>query len=199
MNDITLMDQTSIPVQDVPLPDGSIAKEFLLPSGSAVVRVRSVPPMMGPEILDQDPDLAEPPLPMVKVEGGQGIPDKMLPARPGEPEYEAYLQERKRREKLYEARQSDLTWDYGIVAWRRPPESEEWGEDPPKGWKFPAFLTEYGRKPRPGKRGRRVDFVKYVLIVAARDMEAVQMVMYGMSKPLTREEVDAAAGLFPGD
>ena len=198
MNSITLMDQSSISTVDVPLPDGSLAKEFLLPSGSALVRVRSVPPMMGPEILGDDPELAEPSLPMVLVTGST-TPDKMMPARPGEPEYEEYLQERKRRERLYEAKQSDLTWDYGLVAWKRPPSQEAFEDEPPKGWKFPPFLVAYGKKPRAGKRGKRVDFIKYTLITQAQDMEAVQMAMYGMSKPLTREEVDAAADLFPGE
>lgn len=197
MNDITLMNGTSIPVTDVVLPDGSTAKELTLPSGSAVVRVRSVPPMLAPEILDERPELADPPLPMVKVEGGQGIPDKMMPARPGEPEYEEYVQERQRREKLRETLQSDLFWDYGVVSWAAL--GEEWISDPPKEWKFPTFLSDYGKKPRKGKRGRRIDYIKYSLITHAQDMEAVQMVMYGMSRPLTREEVDAAADMFPGD
>jgi hypothetical protein len=196
MSDITLMNGTSVPVSDVQLPDGSTAKEFVLPSGSAVVRVRSVPPMMAPEILDERPELAEPPIPMVKVEG---VTTKMLPARPGEPEYDAYLLERKRRERLYEAARSDITWDYGVVAWKRPVDAKEWEEHPPKEWKFPEFLKEYGGKPREGKRGRRVDYIKYVLVTGMEDMDAVQKAMYGISKPMSREEVDAAADLFPGD
>ena len=196
MNSITLMDKSSIPVVDVSLPDGGTAKEFLLPSGSAVVRVRPVPPMLAPEILDARPELADPPLPMVKVEG---VTTKMLPARPGEPEYEEYVQERKRREALRESMHSDLIWDYGVVSWKHPPDEEEFASDPPKDWKFPSFLKEYGKKQREGRRGRRIDFIKYTLIAQGQDMEAAQSVIFGQMKPLSREEVDAAADLFPGE
>jgi len=195
MDSITLMDGSSVSTTDVRLPDGGVAKEFVLPSGSFVVRVRPVPPMLVAEVLDDNPELAEPPIPLVEVKGAT---TKSLPARPGEPEYDEYLAERKRREKLRDAAQSDLTWDYGIVGWKLVGE-DEFETDPPGGWKLPAILKEYGKKPRPGKRGRRVDYIKYALVTRAKDMEVVQMAMYGMSSPLSRGEVDAASGLFPGD
>jgi hypothetical protein len=178
------------------LLDGSTTREFVLPSGTAVVRVRSIPPMLVADVMAGNPDLVDPPIPLVKV---SGVTEKWLPARAGQPEYEEWVRQRDELKVLRAQMQTDYTWDYGIVEWKRPVSAEEFVSVPPKAWVFPQWLKDNGRKPRPGKIGRRVDFIRYTLFQTTGDMEAAQIVMYAITNPLREEETSAIADLFQSD
>lgn len=196
--EVVLSNGTVVPSTQVELPDGSTARELVLPSGMAVVRVRPIPPMMIADVMADNPDLVDPPIPLVEVKG-KTTPDKWLPARAGQPEYEEWVRERDRLKILRSQVQTDHTWDYGVVEWKRPVDAKEFTNQPPKAWRFPQWMKEQGRKPRTGKTGRRVDFIRYTLIQTTHDMEAVQIVMYAITNPLREEEKDAIADLFQGD
>lgn len=193
---IKLTNKAVVETASVELPDGSIAQEFALPSGTARVRVVSVPPMLISETLAGMPELADPPLPMVRSEGK--FP-KSLPAREGQEEWNEWALERERIKKLRDEFHSDKTWNFGVVEWKRPMDAEEWVSEPPKAWKFPERMKTLGKKPREGKEGRRVDYIKYVLVAAAVDMEAVQMAMFSMTEPIQPGEVQAISDLFLGE
>lgn len=195
---IVLSDGTVVPSTQVMLDDGSVAREFTLPSGTAVVRVRPIPPMMVSDVMADNPDLVDPPIPLVEVKG-KTTPDKFLPARAGEPEYEEWVRQRDELKVLRSQVQSDHTWDLGMVEWKRPADVDEFTNHPPKAWRFPQWMRDRGRKPRSGKIGRRVDFIRYTLIATGKDMEAAQIVMYTITNPLRSEEADALVDLFPGD
>lgn len=192
---IVLSDGAVVPSTQVTLDDGSTAREFVLPSGMAVVRVRPIPPMMIADVMADNPNLVDPPIPLVKV---GGVTEKWLPARAGQPEYEEWVQQRRGLEMLRGQVQSDHMWDYGVPEWKYPTD-EKFSKEPPKAWKFPQWMKSHGKKPRSGKTGRRIDFVRYTLFQTNRDMEAAQIVMYAITNPLRPEEIDAIADLFPGD
>ena len=194
--EIVLSNGTVVPSTHVELPDGSMVREFVLPSGTAVVRVRSVPPMMIADVMAANPDLVDPPIPLVKV---GGVTEKWLPARAGQPEYEEWVKERGMVEALRSQKQGDYAWDYGVVEWRRPVDTGKFSKTPPRGWKFPAWLKSQGLTPRSGVEGRRVDFIRYTLIQTTSDMEATQIVIYAITNPLREEETSAIADLFQGD
>jgi len=191
--EIVLSDGTVVPSMQATLNDGSVVREFALPSGTAVVRVRPIPPMMIADVMADNPDLVDPPIPLVKV---SGVTEKWLPARAGQSEYEEWVRERKGIEVLRARVQTDHTWDYGVVEWKYPADAEEFSAEPPKAWKFPQWLKDRGKKARPGRIGRRVDFIRYSLIQTTGDMEATQIVMYAITNPLRKEETDAIAELF---
>jgi len=198
MQEITLRDGTVIPTTRVELDDGAVGTELTLPDGSAVVTLRSVSPFVQADIIAANPELAKPRMPYVEAKGVAGT--QMLPARPGQPEYAEWEQKVQEVELARGQIREDFTWDFGVVRWKVPPNADEYADMPPKDWKFPAILKEYGRKPRSGKRGRRVDYIHITLLAASRNLEAAQMVVYGLkTSPLTTEEVEAAAELFPGD
>lgn len=194
--EIVLTDGTVVPSVEIALEDGSVAREFTLPSGMAVVKVRSIPPMLIADVMAGDSELVEPQMPMVKV---GGIGEKWLPARTGDPEYHEWMDRRREIEALREQKRGDYTWDYGIVEWKRPADASKFASTPPTGWKFPQFLKDHGRKPRTGKTGKRVDFIRYTLFQTTRDVEAAQIVMFQITNPITEEETDALADLFQGD
>jgi hypothetical protein len=198
--DITLRDGTVIPTTRVELDDGTVGYELTLPDNSAVVVLRSVSPFVTADVVAANPELAKPQIPYIEVKSVAGG-SQMLPARPGQEEYAAWEQEVDQVERARAELQESFTWDYGVVRWKRPPDADEYADMPPKAWKYPELLREYGREPRSGKRGRRVDFIRTVLLSSSRSLEAAQMMVYGLrgSPLLTTGEVDAAAELFPGD
>lgn len=193
--EIVLSNGTHVPSEEVTLSDGSAGREFALPSGMAVVRVRPIPPMMISDVMADNPDLIEPEIPLVKI---GGIGEKWVPARTGQPEYEEWVRARKAVEKLRDQVHADHTWDYGVAEWKYPV-GEEFSSVPPKTWKFPEWLKNHGKKPRHGVKGKRIDFIRYTLIRTNADMEACQVVMYALTNPLREEETDAIAALFQGD
>jgi len=198
MQDITLRDGTVIPTHRAELDDGTVGTELTLPDGSAVVVLRSVSPFVTADVVAANPELAKPSIPYVEAKGVAG--SQMLPARPGQEEYVTWEREVERVDQLRSQLQEDFTWDFGIVKWKVPPEADEFADTPPRSWKFPPLLKEYGRQPRSGKRGRRVDYIRTTLLSSSRSLEAAQIVVYGLrGSPLTTEEVDAAAEMFQGD
>ena len=154
-----------------------------------------MPQMLIAETLAEMPELADPQLPTIRTEGK--FP-KSLPAREGQEEWNEWAKERDRIAALRDQAHSDKTWNLGVAEWKRPADVKEWRSEPPGDWKFPERFKALGRKPRPGKEGRRIDYVKYVLMGATVDIEAVQMAMYSMTEPLRREETQAVADLFRG-
>jgi len=108
------------------------------------------------------------------------------------------MQERAKLDGRRAQLQDEVVWAYGIVEWRSL-DASKFGNQPPKGWKYPAVLVEFGIEPREGKLGRRLDYIKFELLPTPDDVKAVQQVMYTMTAPLDESEVDAARDLFPGD
>lgn len=164
--------------------------EITLVDGT-VVRVRPTPPLAASAVVSNDPGLATPPVPMVQHATKLG--DKTLPLKQGEPGWDEYVQEVDRVKTERREAQVDFTWDYGIVAWK-PAGTDEWVEDVGEDWEFPTRLAKYGIKP--SRYGKRVDYIKYVLLQYGDDLTRVQELVYGLSAPLTDEEVDAARDLF---
>ena len=169
-------------------------QEITLASG-VVVRCQAVPPMAVTEVVADHPDLADPPIPYEQIEGIAGLTE--APAREGTDLYHKYYEERKRIEGLRTKLQDDFVWDYGVIEWCYP-EDEEFVDTPPKTWQFPQRLKDYGKLPRSGERGRRVDYIKYELLGTPDDVTSAQEIIYSIA-PITTREVDAAAAMFPGD
>lgn len=192
MDRITLSNGTVIETVSVKLPDGAVAKEFELPSGNVRVRVLPVPPMLISDVVGGREELADPPIPKVKV---GGVTEKWLPARPGQEEYAEWETEMLRREKLRDEAWNDAWWGYGMAEWSL---GGEWVDEPPEGWKLPARVKRLGIKPKTGNDGRRLDYIRYVLLPTNADVEACQIAMSGMTSPILSEEVATIAKLFRG-
>lgn len=191
MDRVLLSNGSIVEMESVRLPDGEMVKEFDLPSGTARVRVAHVPPYMVTNAIGNRPDLADVPQPLVKVEG---IGEKWLPVRKGQPGYDEWRREQDEREKARSAAQDDIYWSYGIAEWKLPDE-EEWRYDPPSSWALSKRMKRIGVAPRIGDE-RRIDYVRYVLAVTNLDVEIIQDVMFGVTRPITESEVDAVSRLF---
>jgi hypothetical protein len=197
MDKITLSNRTIVEMESVELPDGSVAKEFELPSGTARVRILEVSPMLISDTMRDRPDLVVPSIPKVEAKGVGGT--KWLTAREGQEEYAAWEKERDRIDDLRGRVHDEMTWNFGVAEWKRPADAKEWMDEPPESWKFPARMKRLGKKPRRGADGRRLDYIRYVLTSTASNMEAIQMAMYGWTAPLIDQEVAAIAELFRGE
>jgi len=64
----------------------------------------------------------------------------------------------------------------------------------PDDWRFPDGLRYGGLEPTPGEFGRRLDYIKYGLLLDASDINAVLAVMYGDS--VSEEEIASAEAAF---
>jgi hypothetical protein len=189
---ITLTNNVVVETTSVELPDGTLAKEFALPSGSAQVRVLEVPPFLIVDTLGDRLDLVPPDVPVIEVAGIGGT-KKWLPVRRGQEEYVEWERVCAEIEALRNRVYEDLTWGYGIAEWKR---GDSWTDDVPKGWKFPARQRRLGKKPREGQDGRRVDFIRYTLLKSHADIEACQIVMHQITAPVRSEEAALIAELF---
>lgn len=167
-------------------------EEIKLSTG-ATVRVRGVPPLMTIDVIARNPDLKEPRIPLVDVEGVAGT--EVMPARPGEEVYEKWMQARQDVEEACERMQTDFMWYWGVVSWKLP-EMDRFTAHVPRGWKFPQELKEFGLQPREGAKGKRVDFIRHSLFVTPGDVEKARNIMFNMGS-LMAEEVDAAVDSFP--
>jgi len=191
MDRVLLSNGSIVEMESVRLPDGEMVKEFDLPSGAARVRVAHVPPYMVANAIGNRPDLADAPQPLVEV---KGIGEKWLPVRKGQPGYDEWRREQDEREKARGAAQDDIYWDYGVAEWKLP-DGEKWKHEPPSGWSLSKRMERMGVTPRTGD-GRRIDYIRYVLAVTNLDVEIVQDVMFGVTRPITEGEVDAVSRLF---
>ena len=174
-------------------------QEITLTSG-VVVRCQAVPPMAVTEVVADHPDLSDPPIPYEQIEGIAGLTE--APAREGTDLYHEYYRERKRIEGLRAKLQDDFVWDYGVLDWKYPESKNvvdgiiEWKysksefvDTPPKTWQFPQRIKDYGKLPRSGERGRRVDYIKYELLGTPDDVTSAQEIIYSIA-PITGREVD---------
>jgi len=162
-------------------------------STGATVRVRGVPPLMVIDVVARNPELREPRIPLVDVESVGGT--EVMPARPGEEVYEKWMQARQDVEEARPRLQDEFMWYWGVVSWKLP-EMDRFTARVPKGWKFPPELKEFGLQPREGARGKRLDFIRYGLLVTPSDVEKARNVMFDIGS-LTAMEVDAAVDSFP--
>ena len=192
---LELSDGTVVETESVQLPDGAVAKEFELPSGTACVRVLPVPPMLVSDTIGANPELADPPIPKVKSKGVAG--EKWLEAQPGQEEYAEWEGQVQERERLRDEAWNNTWWNYGMAEWKLP--DGEWIDDPPKAWKLPARVKRLGIKPRSGADGKRLDYIRYSLLTTNPDVEACQMAMSGATRPILSQEIDAIAKLFRGE
>lgn len=193
MDTITLSTKAVVETTDVKLPDGSMAKEFALPSGGVRVRILPVPPFLIVDALAQRADLVMPDIPVLKIEG---IGEKWVPARQGQPEYIKWRRACDEIEKLRDEAYDDLTWDYGVAEWEL---DGKWADEPPKGWKFLERWKKLGRKPRQGAAGRRVDYIRYAVLQSNENIEACQLAMYSKNAPVQSEEAAIVEKLFRGE
>jgi len=162
-------------------------------SSGATVRVRGVPPLMTIDVVARNPDLREPRIPLVNVEGVAGT--EIMPARPGEKVYEEWMQARYDVEEARDRLQNEFMWYWGVVSWKLP-EMDRFTANPPTGWKFPQELEDFGLKPGEGTRGKRLDFIRYGLLITPSDVEQARKIMFDIG-PLAAAEVDAAVDSFP--
>lgn len=169
--------------------------EVVLSDGT-VVRARSVPPLMVNDIVTRNPELRDPPLPMVTIEGVAG--SETVAAREGEAEYIAWITARDEIEAKRREVQDDFTWAYGVISWKRSGTEKFMSQPPPK-WKVDPIMAEFGCVPRNGNVGRRIDYIKYELLNNTEDTFLVQKVILGDVATLTKEEVDGVAEMFPSD
>jgi hypothetical protein len=89
----------------------------------------------------------------------------------------------------------DFTFDYGVEAWSWD-DGYSWETEAPDSWSFPEMFTRYGLKPGTNKR---VDYIRYKLLLLNDDIAIVQSDATGATLPITNQEVSAALDGFPGD
>lgn len=174
-------------------------KEITLSTGIAV-RCKPVPPFSVTDIVRvvtrNRPDLQMPPRPTEKIEGAAGTTEAYV--RMGTPEYDEWWAKCQEVDERLREEREGITHDLGIVEWKFP-DSEEWSSDPPKKWKLPESVTDYGVKPREGKKGKRIDFIRHELLTSPKDVTDITDVIFGPMAPITEEEIAAISGTFPGE
>lgn len=191
---LSLSGGRSLDVTEKTTPDG-VVFECLLPSGGAHVRITRVPPLMVTNAIAMDQRFEGIPIPSKKVEG---IGEKWLPVRPGQPEYSEWEKQQRATEKLRGEAENVLIFCFGIVGWKLKGE-KSWSADPPDGWKLPPRMEILGVKSRAsehGSNGRRADYIQYIVLTTNSDLEAAQMLMYGYDAPILSAEVNAVRDLF---
>ena len=164
-------------------------KEITLSTG-AIVRARPVSPLLANELTAGNPDLRLPDMPFVDVPGVAGT--EVVPARPGQPEYEEWARERDRIEEARRRIHKDFIWGHGIVSWKFPGESE-FVDSPPDDWVLPEMLTYLGITPREGPIGRRLDYIKTELVTTQDDVESIMEITIGFTAEITDEEVSPSS------
>jgi len=170
-------------------------REITLSTG-VIIRARPVPPLLASELTAGNPDLRAPDMPYVDVPGVAGT--EIVPARPGQPEYETWARERDRIDDARRRIHQDFIWGYGVISWRLPGESK-FVDTPPDDWEIPEMCSYLGFVPREGSAGRRLDYIKTEIITTQPDVESVMKVTIGFTDEITDEEVDSVVNTFPGD
>ena len=105
-------------------------KEITLTNGT-IVRVRSVSPFLANEAVAKRTDLRIPAPPLEEIKSKLGT--QTVPARPGTPQYEEWMQEREAVEEKRDAIREDVVWSWGVAEWKCT-DSDAWVKNPPKDW-----------------------------------------------------------------
>lgn len=167
-------------------------KDVVVSSG-AVLRCRPVPPYAMTDVLAA---VEEPEYPFIDVKSDAGGSER-LPALRDSPEYVAYQKDMRNFRVRQRAIAIEADLNIGVIEWRLPG-TDEFVRMPPDDWKIPAMMSAYGVEPATDAIKRRVQFIKYELIMTENDDDLVMGVIR-MSKPVTAEEVEAAAAPFESD
>lgn len=173
-----------------------MVQEITLSSG-IVVRIRPVPPLLSRQVIANRPDLRRPRPPLVEVKGVAGT--ELVAARAGEPEYELWVQRLEEIEIESRHIQDNFIWNWGVIGWREPG-AREFAQSPPKSWRVPELLVQFGVVPaKADALTRRLLYIQSELIVTNDDFTLVSRVMFAESALLTDEEVELVADSFPGE
>lgn len=171
-------------------------KEIVLSSG-IVVRARPVPPLLVGKVITTRPDLRAPMAPLVEVKGVAGT--EIMPARPGEHEYEEWVQRCTELRIVRDALQDNFIWNYGVVAWKHLGE-KRFITEPPKDWVIPTLLSKFGLAPRiDDELERRLTYIQTVILETPEDLENIQNVVLGETTAISEQEVGVITDMFPGD
>jgi hypothetical protein len=160
-------------------------------SNGAVLRCRPVPPYAITDVLFE---LEEPEYPFIDVRSGDTGGSERLPALRDTPEWIEYQKSLRRFRKRQNSLALEADLNIGIVSWKMPG-SDQFEQMPPAGWKVPAIMTAYGVESATEETKRRVQFIKYELIMTQDDDDAV-MGLIRKSKTISDKEIDAAAAPF---
>lgn len=93
-----------------------------------------------------------------------------------------------------EQAKNDFIYDYAVEAWNW--DGGEWQTEPPDNWEFPQVLARHGLAPSGNKR---IDYIRYALLIHNDDTNTVLNDALGIARPITEAEVQAALGGFRGD
>jgi len=171
-------------------------KEIVLSSG-IVVRARPVPPLLVGKVVTTRPDLRAPMAPLVEVKGVAGT--EIMPARPGEREYEEWVQKCAELKIIRDALQDNFIWNYGVVDWKHPG-TKKFVTEPPKNWKVPELLSKFGLAPKTGDElERRLIYIQTVILATPEGLEILQDVVLGETTAISEPEVGVITDMFPGD
>jgi len=171
-------------------------KEVVQSSG-IVVRARPVPPLLVGKVVTTRPDLQSPMPPLVEVKGVAGT--EIMAARPGEREYEEWVQKCAELKIIRDALQDNFIWNYGVVDWKHPG-TKKFVTEPPKDWKVPELLSKFGLAPKTDDElGQRLIYIQTVILATPEDLESIQDVVLGETTTITEPEVGVITDMFPGD
>lgn len=157
----------------------------------AVVRTQLVPVYA---ILQVGNEIKMPAPPKVGIKSAAGHTE-YKDAPQDSPEWAAYSEQVSQLSAQIQERKSDFTFDYAVEAWSWD-DGNTWQTEPPDSWQFPEIFKRHGLKPSENKR---VDYIRYKLLILNEDMAIVQGDALGQAMPITNQEVGAALGGFRGD
>jgi hypothetical protein len=166
-----------------------IYNDITLESG-AVARCRPVPPHATRDVLAR---IERPDPPYVELESKAGGSERAI-ALEGTPEWDEFQSAMKEYRRRIMEELGDFMLGYGVVAWKLDGEDGAWSDEPPEGWKMPKAMDYYGVATSDDPWERRLQFIRYGLILTDEDQDAVDRACRII--PVTQEEVKAAMGPF---
>ena len=110
-------------------------------------------------------------------------------------EWLAYSEKTSELYSQIESAKSNFLYDYAIEAWSWD-DGVTWQEEPPDSWQFPELFTRHGLK---SSGNKRVDYIRYKMLVLNEDLAIILDDALGRTAPITNSEVDAALGGFRGN
>ena len=149
--------------------------------GGRKVKIRALPPFIAISARSKVP-LPDPPIVEIASELPGGTTQRFLDEK--NPEYLLALRKAEQaREEIYQ----DLIWAYGLPE-VEPPEDDGWKRE------IEQLVPDIPWKD--GKIGRKIDYIKYVVISSQADANTVQVALHKLSLGITEEEVKAAEESF---
>lgn len=164
------------------------------------IQWRPVPPYVGAKVLGQY-TMPEPPTKVVSTPAGE----QEVPVGEDTPLFEQYIRDAVEAEQEQLEALTKLTLDYGIVAWRKPPEAWWqkllaavrlaycWYEEPPRRWDIPDALKRAGIDM---SDSRRLDYIYIYLVSSPADLTRVVEAIQSVTRDLASEEVGVVETSF---